>query len=273
MALSKGYLLLDSYRIESQIGEGTFGRIYRARDMIFNRVMTIKELLYKGKMVGRRHAAFAERIRRAAKIQSKVRHPNIVRAHKVVDAGAGRLYLMTEHVNGRSVRDCIKQHGPLPTSAAIRMTQDVLAALSVVHQHPMGIVHRNIKPSNILLTARGRAKLTDFGLAQITKERKRALLSQPRHPGTAFYMSPEQRGSAGYLTPASDLFSVGCVLFEMLTAQSYVQARRQKHTLLDLRPDLPTQLVAAIQNALAPQPDDRYHSAAEFAKALEMPTN
>ena len=269
MALSKGYLLLDTYRIESEIGRGAFGRIYRARDMIFDRVLAIKELLYQGKMIGGRHAAFAERVQRAGKIQKKFRHPNLVRAHKVVDGGSGRLYLMMEYVNGCSLRTYLDEHGHLPTNMAIRITQDVLAGLSAVHQHRMGIVHRNIKPSNILLTGKGRAKLTDFGLAQIMQERKRTLLRRRHHPGSAFYMSPEQRGAAGYLTPASDLFSVGCVLFEMLTGQSYAQACRQKQTLLDLRPDLPTHLVMAIHKALAPQLDDRYDKASAFAKALK----
>ncbi len=270
MALSKGYLLLDTYRIESEIGRGGFGRIYRARDMIFDRVLAIKELLYQGKMIGPRHAAFVERIERAGKIQKKFRHPNLVRVHKVVDGGSGRLYLMMEYVNGCSLRTYLDQHGSLPATMAIRITQDILAGLGAVHQHRMGIVHRNIKPSNILLTAKGQAKLTDFGLAQIMKERKRSLLRHRQHPGTAFYMSPEQRGAAGYLTPASDLFSVGCVLFEMLTGLSYVQAGRQKQTLLDLRPDLPTNIVITVQKALAPQLDNRYHKASTFSKALGM---
>lgn len=270
MALFKGYLLLGRYRIESEIGKGAFGNIYRARDLIFDRVLAVKELLHQGKMVGTRYATFAERIERAGKVQKTFRHPNVVQAHKVVDGGAGRLYLMMEYVNGSSLRNYLDKHGALPINAAICITQDVLAGLSVVHQHRLGIVHRNIKPSNILLTTKGRAKLNDFGLAQIRQERKRLLLRQPQHPGSAFYMSPEQRGTAGYLTAASDLFSVGCVLFEMLTAQSYVQTRRKKQTLLDLRPDLPTNLVMAIDKALAPQLDNRYNQASAFAKALSM---
>jgi formylglycine-generating enzyme required for sulfatase activity len=149
---------------------------------------------------------------------------------------------------------------------AVRITLEILDALEVVHTHPLDIVHRDIKPSNILLNAAGQVKITDFGLAQLAGESSRLIDGGP-HPGTPLYMSPEQARTRDYLRPSSDLFSVGCVLYELLTGLAYKQEENEP-----LR-KVPRKLRPILERALQEECTERYPSAAAFAAALRDEKN
>ncbi len=257
MPLSPGDNLSGHYRVETEIGHGTYGRVYRARDGKLDRVVAIKELAKGPDDLGSSvFADYVRRFEREARVQAGFNHPNIVHVYDLIQDGADRLYLVMEYVDGTSLREQLAQRGPLPVDEAVRITGDLLSGLAVVHADPRDIVHRDIKPSNALLTRAGQAKLADFGLAQLGDESLRSGAGQP-HPGTPFYMSPEQETTSAYLYPASDIFSVGCVLFEMLAGVPYKRARKERQALADLRPDTPKWLLELTAQALAKGPDER----------------
>ncbi|PKQ14390.1 MAG: hypothetical protein CVT68_12120, partial [Actinobacteria bacterium HGW-Actinobacteria-8] len=264
--LSSGDILNGHYRIEAEIGRGAYGRVYRARDTKLDRHVAIKELAKEADDLG--SSVFADYVRRfgrEARVQAGFNHPNIVHVYELIQEGPGRLYLVMEYVDGESLRDYLARRGPLPVDEALRIMADLLAGLAVVHADPRDIVHRDIKPSNVLLTKDSRAKLADFGLAQVGDESLRSEGGKP-HPGTALYMSPEQETTSAYLYPASDLFSVGCVLYEMLTGVPYKRAKKERKGLADLRPDAPPWLGEIVAAALAKDPDDRPANAAEMRR-------
>ena len=237
-------------------------------DTKLDRPVAIKELAKGADDLGSSHFAdYVRRFEREARVQAGFNHPNIVHVYELIQESADRLYLVMEFVDGESLRDALARRGPLPVDEAVRITSDLLAGLAAVHADPRDIVHRDIKPSNVLLTKDGQAKLADFGLAQVGDESLRSEGGKP-HPGTALYMSPEQETTNAYLYPASDLFSVGCVLFEMLTGVPYKRAKKERKGLAELRPDAPPWLGEIVTAALAKDPDDRPANAAEMGRLL-----
>ena len=266
--LNPGDLLANHYRIEAEIGRGAYGRVYRARDTRLDRPVAIKELA-KGidDLGSSQFADYARRFEREARVQAGFNHPNIVHVYELIQEGPDQLYLVMEFVDGESLRDYLARRGLLPVDEAVRITSDLLAGLAVVHADPRDIVHRDVKPSNVLLTKDGHAKLADFGLAQVGDESLRFEGGKP-HPGTALYMSSEQETTSAYLYPASDLFSVGCVLFEMLTGTPYKRAKKERKGLTELRPDTSPWLSEIVAAALAKDPDDRPANAAEMGRVL-----
>jgi len=258
--------LLNQYRIEDQIGEGAFGVVYRAWDKMLSRFVAIKELRRDAPGMGSTSfSRYVDRFRREAKVQAQFNHPHIVHVYNLLEPGDA-LYLVMEFVEGPTLREVLSERGPLPLKEAVQIALDLLDALSAVHTHPWDIVHRDVKPSNVLLSG-GRAKLTDFGLAQLAGESSRSA-QESRHPGTPLYMSPEQERTSAYLKPASDLYSMGCVLFEMLTAQVYKKVDDDPQALRRLRSDAPPALAQIVTRATAEEIRERYHSAAEFAAEL-----
>ncbi|MFZ1467178.1 MAG: protein kinase, partial [Anaerolineae bacterium] len=268
MPLSAGDILNGHYRIETEIGRGAFGRVYRARDTKLDRPVAIKELL-KGDadLASAGFDDYALRFEREARIQAGFNHPNIVHVYELIQEGADRLYLVMELVEGESLRDHLARRGPLPIAEATRITAELLTGLAAVHADPRDLVHRDVKPSNILLTKDGRAKLADFGVAQIGDKSHRTHDGK-LHPGTPLYMSPEQETASGYLYPTSDLFSAGCVLFELLTGVAYKHAKKERKDLRGLRPDTPQWLVEVTARALETAPGDRLATAAEMTRLL-----
>lgn len=256
----------EHIRIEAMIGEGAFDVVYRAWDETLARAVAVKELRRDAPgMSSTTFGKYADRFRREARVQAQFNHPHLVHVYRLLEQG-DTLYLVMEFVEGANLRDVLAQRGPLPVEEAVQITLDLLEALVVVHQHPWDIVHRDIKPSNVLLSAGG-AKLTDFGLAQLASESSRTAPGA-NHPGTPLYMSPEQERTAAYLRPASDLYSVGCVLFELLTGKAYKQVDDEPEALLRLRPDVPPALAHILQHATAKDLTQRYRRAGEFAADL-----
>ena len=263
-------MLFDGrYRIVRKLGSGGMADVYLAEDEELGRRIAIK-------ILNDRHAndeSFVERFRREAKNAAGLSHPNIV---SIYDRGEaeGTYYIAMEYLDGRSLKELVVARGPLPISDAIDATRQVLAALRFAHRK--GVVHRDIKPHNVMADADGRLKVTDFGIA-------RAGVSQMTEAGsiigTAQYLSPEQaRGAA--VDQRSDLYSVGVVLYEMLTGTTPFSGDTpveiaMKH-LSDAprppsveRPDIPPDLDMIVLRALAKSPDDRFQTAEEMDAELE----
>lgn len=274
MPLQRDSILADKYRIEVEIGRGSFGQVYRAQDITLNRPVAIKELLREGGTIGSSdYAHYADRFRREAQVHASLTHPHIVHVYELLplppEQPTPDLYLVMEYVDGGSLRDLLQREQRLPVERAVAITQELLAALTVLNDDRHDIVHRDIKPSNILLTGKGQVKLSDFGLAQIGNLSGRTMPGDQNHPGTPLYMSPEQeKGGTGYLYQASDLFTVGCVLFEMLTGRNYKQALGNSREIGKLWATIPSRLRQIMQKALKPEREERFETATEFSATL-----
>src|SRR3954466_685184 len=268
-----GYLidtLFDGrYRIVRKIGAGGMADVYLAEDQELGRRVAIK-------ILNGRHAndaQFIERFRREAKNAAALNHPNIV---SIYDRGEAEdtYYIAMEFLDGRTLKELIVSRGAAPINVAIEYARQILSALRFAHRH--GIVHRDIKPHNVLVDAEGRVKVTDFGIA-------RAGTSQMTETGsivgTAQYLSPEQ-ARGGEIDQRSDLYSLGIVLYELVTgktpfegdtpveiAMKHLSATPQKPS--ELRSDIPPELDMVIMRALAKDPDERYQSADEMESDLE----
>src|SRR5689334_20943040 len=257
------------YRIVRKLGTGGMANVYLAEDEVLGRRVAIK-------ILNDRHAGddqFVERFRREAKNAASLSHPNIV---SIYDRGEaeGTYYIAMEYLDGRSLKELIVARGPAPVNVAIDYARQILAALRFAHRH--GIVHRDIKPHNVLVDAEGRVKVTDFGIA-------RAGTSQMTEAGsivgTAQYLSPEQaRGSN--VDQRSDVYSLGIVLYGLLTGtvpfngDTPVEiAMKHLSTVPEppsaKRPDVPRDLDLIVLRALAKDPDDRYQNAEEMDADLE----
>src|SRR5215218_7843031 len=197
------------YRILRKLGSGGMANVYLAEDEDLGRRVAIK-------ILNERYAgdeSFTERFRREAKSAAALSHPNIVSIYDRGDAD-GRPYIAMEVIEGRSLKELIVARGPLPIQQAVEYAKQILGALRFAHRH--GIIHRDIKPHNILLGSEGRLKVTDFGIARAGPSQMTEVGSIM---GTAQYLSPEQARGAP-VTAASDLYSVGIVLYEALTGRT-----------------------------------------------------
>jgi serine/threonine protein kinase len=260
--LTPRYLIDGRYRVERVIGQGAFGRVYRAFDSRLQRTVAIKELL-ADKRTPDVYVQYLERFEREARAASAAPHPNVVAVHELAIDATGNRYLVMEYIDGSNLRTLLAQVGTLPVERAVRIATDVARALESVHERD--IVHRDIKPANIMITRRGAAKLTDFGVAQVRGESLRSQVASG-HPGTPLYMSPEQASGTGYLDGRSDLYSLGLVLYEMLTGEPYA---RRKQSLSALRPDVPQGVIETFERLAANDASDRYATASEAIEALE----
>jgi beta-lactam-binding protein with PASTA domain/tRNA A-37 threonylcarbamoyl transferase component Bud32 len=252
------------YRILRKLGTGGMANVYLAEDEVLGRRVAIK-------ILNDRHAGddqFVERFRREAKNAASLSHPNIV---SIYDRGEaeGTYYIAMEYLDGRSLKELIVARGPAPIHLAIDYARQILAAIRFAHRH--GIVHRDIKPHNVLVDGEGRLKVTDFGIA-------RAGVSQMTEAGsiigTAQYLSPEQAKGAP-VDQTSDLYSVGVVLYELLTGvvpfsgDTPVEiAMKHLSTIPEppsaKRADVPRDLDLVVMRALAKDPAERYQSAEEM---------
>ena len=257
------------YRIQRKLGAGGMADVYLAEDQELGRRVAIK-------ILNSRHGnddQFIERFRREAKNAAALNHPNIV---SIYDRGEAEdtYYIAMEFLDGRTLKELIIGRGAAPINVAIEYARQILSALRFAHRH--GIVHRDIKPHNVLVDGEGRVKVTDFGIA-------RAGTSQMTETGsivgTAQYLSPEQ-AKGGEVDPRSDLYSLGVVLYELLTGKTPFDGETpveiaMKHLSTTpkppsaLRPDVPPELDMVVMRALAKNPDERYQSADEMEGDLE----
>ncbi len=272
--------LADRYTIEREIGAGGMATVYLAHDQKLGRQVALKVLRPElAASIG------SERFLREIQIAAKLTHPKILALYDCGrtaegrdSSGAGFLYYTMPFVEEESLRDRLNREKQLPIDDALRITQELAEALD--HAHSLGIVHRDIKPENILFTA-GHAVLSDFGIARaVTEAGGEALTETGLAVGTPAYMSPEQAAGQHDLDGRSDIYSAGCVLYEMLigeppfsgpTPQS-VMARHSIDPvppLRTVRASIPAAVEAATMRALEKVPADRYATAAQLASALE----
>ena len=257
--------LAGRYAIERELGRGGMSIVYLAYDERLKRKVALKILRPElAATLG------PERFLREIQVVAGLTHPHILPLHDSGEA-AGMLYYVMPYVEGESLRHRLEREGPLPLEDALEITRQVADALEYAHQHD--VVHRDIKPENILLQA-GQAVVSDFGIARAISEARGRVTGTGVAVGTPDYMSPEQ-ASGGTVDGRTDVYSLGCVLFEMLAGRapgsgSSIVAQ-QVRTISAVRPAVPIEVDAAIEEAMAQRPEERFPRAADFARALREP--
>ena len=265
-----GEVLADRYQLEELVGSGGMSSVFRARDTLLERNVALKILhAHYGK-----DEATVERFRREARAVAQLSHPNIV---TVIDRGEadGRQFIVFEYVDGLTLKELVEERGPLPVREVVELAIGIARGLAFAHMS--GLVHRDVKPQNVLLNGDGKPKVTDFGIARSIDVA--GFTQTGTVLGTSHYMAPEQ-ASGGRVDAQSDVYSLGAVLYELLTgevpfdADSFVAvAMRHVHdpapSVLERRPDCPLRLAAAVDRALAKDPIDRFPTMEAFAAELE----
>jgi tetratricopeptide (TPR) repeat protein/tRNA A-37 threonylcarbamoyl transferase component Bud32 len=266
--------LADRYAIDREIGEGGMATVYLAEDLKHRRKVAIKVMAPElGATLG------PERFLREIEISARLDHPHILPVYDSGEAN-GFLFFVMPYVEGESLRDRMEREGQLPIEDALTIAREVADALS--YAHGRDVVHRDIKPANIML-AGGHARVADFGIARALSDAGRnRLTATGLSVGTPSYMSPEQAAGSPDLDGRSDLYSLGCVLYEMLGGsppftgplESVVHQHlsAEPAPITNLRPAVPPHVTAVLMRALAKTPADRFSPAAEFAAALKPPT-
>jgi TolB-like protein len=263
--------LRHHYTIEHELGRGGMATVYLAQDLRHHRLVALK-VLDPALAMG----LGPERFRREIETAARLEHPHIL---PVLDSGEAQswFWYTMPYVEGESLRGRLERTGALPLEEALRLTGEAADALDYAHRH--GVVHRDIKPENILLSG-GHARVADFGIAQALEAAgDERLTGTGIMVGTPAYMSPEQGAGARTLDGRSDIYSLGCVLFELLTGElpfsgptpQAVIARRfvePPPRVSLLRAGVPADVENAVARALAREPVDRFKTAAEFAQAL-----
>ncbi|QGU01703.1 Serine/threonine-protein kinase PK-1 [Corynebacterium kalinowskii] len=264
-----GDIVDDRYRLDAQIAKGGMSTVFRGEDLRLGRAVAVK-------VMDDRYlddAIFRSRFVREAKSMALLSHPNIVDVYDFNSTGA-HVYLVMELISGGTLRELLAERGPMPPHAATQVMRGLLTGLSVAHQQ--GLVHRDIKPDNVLISQDHRVKLTDFGLVRAVAQSDR---TSDQIVGTVSYLSPEQVGGET-IGPESDVYSAGILLFELLTGTTPFTGDTQlAHAMQRLTNDVPApssriegvpalfdELVAAATHR---DPDERFPTAAQFLAALE----
>ncbi|MFD1148767.1 Stk1 family PASTA domain-containing Ser/Thr kinase [Saccharothrix hoggarensis] len=273
--MSTPRLLSNRYELGETLGYGGMSEVHKGRDVRLGRDVAIKVL--RADLA--RDTQFQERFRREAQNSAALNHPAIV---AVYDTGETQTeygplpYIVMEFVDGRTLRDIVKTQGPLSGKRAMEVMADVSAALDFSHRH--GIVHRDVKPANVMITRSGAVKVMDFGIARAVHDGQAAVTQTAAVIGTAQYLSPEQaRGEA--VDGRSDVYASGCVLFELLTGEppftgdspvavAYQHVREDPKPPSTLNPKVTPALDAIVLKAMAKGPANRYQSAAEMRADL-----
>lgn len=260
---------LGSYRIEGTLGVGAMGVVYRATHLPTQKPAAVKVV---NNEVAARGKAY-ERFKREADILQQFRHPNIVRFF-AVGRYQGTSYIAMEFIQGRTLEQILEERGEMPWQEVVDLAIQMCDALHYAHEH--GVVHRDLKPSNLMITEDGRVKLTDFGIAKDLD--KTALTATGRTLGTAAYMAPEQiRGTPG-VSHKTDLYALGCVLFQMLTGEAPFSGGTHivlMHNHLNSEPprvsskaEVPKALDELVNKLMAKEPSDRPWDAASVGVSL-----
>jgi len=267
--------LADRYSLDRELGAGGMATVYLAHDLKHDRKVAIKVL--RPELV---HALGPERFLREIATTANLHHPHILPLYdsgRTAEPSGALLYYVMPLVEGESLRDRLKREKQLPLDDALRIAREVADALSYAHGH--GVIHRDIKPENILLES-SHALVADFGIARaVSAAGADRLTDTGLALGTPAYMSPEQAAGDRDVDGRSDLYALGCVLYEMLAGQPpfsgpTVQSIAHQHLtatpppITQLRPAVPGMVAAALERALAKNPADRFSPVGQFAEAL-----
>ena len=266
----------ERYRVERELGRGGMATVYLAHEPRHDRPVALKVLLPEIAL-----AVGAERFQREIRLAARLQHPHILPVFDSgeIDAGGRPLFFYTmPFVEGESLRARLDREGPLPAGEALRLAREVADALDHAHRH--GIIHRDVKPENILVSD-GHALLADFGIAKAVADAGDRLTATGLSLGTPAYMSPEQATADPRIDARTDIYSLACVLHEMLageppftgpSAQAVIAKRfaASPLPLRTVRPQLPESVDTALARALALAPADRFTTASEFAAALDL---
>jgi serine/threonine-protein kinase len=266
-----GELLGDRYELEELVGSGGMSSVYRAHDRLLDRKVALK-ILHEHHGVDE---ASVERFRREARAVASVSHPNVV---TVIDRGEqdGRQFIVFEYVEGENLKRLVEREGPLPVEQALELVLQIARGLSFAHRE--GLVHRDVKPQNVLLDGNGTAKVTDFGIAR-SLDVHHGMTQTGTVLGTSDYIAPEQAQGQS-VDEQSDVYSLGVVLYELLTGkvpfsgENFV-AVAMRHIneppplVRAVRPDVPPRVDAAIERAMAKRPADRFPTMTAFGAELE----
>jgi serine/threonine protein kinase len=260
-------MVIGQYKILEKIGEGGMGTVYKAEHVTLEQVVALKFLLMGS------NEEMRERFIREAKILAKLNHVNIVTLHNFFEH-ENNFYLVMEFVDGDVLDALVRTQGPLSPDVCTSIFMQVLSGVGFAHSR--GIVHRDIKPRNIMINTHGVVKVTDFGIAKISDETQKTRTGI--YLGTLYYMSPEQlEGKQAGVT--SDIYSLGVTLFQMATGRVPFTGDSEYHVMKaimeahppsprDFSPETPEFLERAILKAIARSPADRFQSTAEFMEAL-----
>jgi len=269
-------LLGGRYELDGIVGRGGMAEVYRARDIRLDRIVAIKTL--RADLA--RDQIFQARFRREAQSAASLNHPNIVAVYDTGEdtvTGVPVPYIVMEYVDGRTVRDLLQDGHRLLPERSLEIIDGVLRALDYSHQ--AGIVHRDIKPGNVMVTRNGDVKVMDFGIARAMSDAQATMTQTAQVIGTAQYLSPEQaRGER--VDSRSDLYSTGCLLYELLTGRppftgdspvaiAYQHVRENPIPPTRVDPDVPPWADAIVLKAMAKSPADRYQTAADMRADLQ----
>jgi len=262
---------INKYRIDAKLGEGGMGVVYKAWHIVLERPVALKML----------HPALAQdekllqRFLVEGRALAKLVHPNIVTVFDLEEAEQNLIIIM-EYVEGETLAAMLQPHAPLPLDLALPMMKQMLTAFGEAHK--TGVIHRDIKPGNVMLTPQGQVKITDFGLAKVYSDRN--LTQTASTGGTLFYMSPEQMQSFSKVDRRSDIYSIGMTFYEMLAGRLPFEKSENMYAVLkDIvesefpSPDhfnlaAPKELSQIVMKALAKKPAQRYQSAEEMLAAI-----
>jgi beta-lactam-binding protein with PASTA domain len=268
-------VLGERYEIGGVLGRGGMAEVHRGRDLRLGREVAVKVLRHDLA----RDPSFQVRFRREAQASASLNHPAIV---AVYDTGEDRTstgatpYIVMEYVEGETLRDVLRREGHLSPERAMSLSADICGALDFSHRN--GIVHRDVKPGNVMITPQGTVKVMDFGIARAVSDSAATMTSTAAVIGTAQYLSPEQaRGES--VDARSDVYSLGCMLYELVTgappftgdspvAVAYQHVREDPKLPSSINPQIPAELDAILLKAMSKNPANRYQSAAEMRNDL-----
>jgi beta-lactam-binding protein with PASTA domain/tRNA A-37 threonylcarbamoyl transferase component Bud32 len=269
-------LLGGRYELDGIVGRGGMAEVFRARDIRLDRVVAVKTL----REDLARDATFQARFRREAQSAASLNHPSIVAVYDTGEDASGPShvpYIVMEYVDGRTLRDLLRDDRRLLPERALEITDGVLRALD--YSHRSGIIHRDIKPGNVMLTRTGEVKVMDFGIARAVSDAQATMTQTAQVIGTAQYLSPEQaRGER--VDARSDLYSAGCLLYELLTGRppflgdspvaiAYQHVRENPVPPSQLDPEIPPWADSIVLRAMAKDPAQRYQSAADMRTDIQ----
>jgi serine/threonine-protein kinase len=265
-----GDVIAGRYELEELVDHGGMSSVYRGHDRMLERKVALKVLHSHF----RDDPEYVERFRREARAVAQLSHPHIV---TVIDRGSsdGNQFIVFEYVDGENLKQLLDRSGPLSIERVIELGIEIADALAFAHAHDL--VHRDVKPQNVLIDTAGSAKVTDFGIAR-SLDVERGVTQTGTVLGTSNYLSPEQASGAP-VTPATDIYSLGVVLYELLTSEVPFRGDNlvvvaMKHvtehppSLVDQRPEVPPRLARAVERALEKDPDRRFPSMDALANEL-----